>query len=111
MNDNVEASVRSPFDKAKAPDSPPKIAKKVSTHIPYVSAGLAAPIPISKTITIGAPKPEPPNIQIIYYKVPLVDQAIQPAAYHPPNTETDFHCVGCAHLKTDKPFTTKQRDI
>jgi hypothetical protein len=111
MNEDVEASVRSLFGQAKAPDPPPKKTKKVSTHIPYVSAGLAAPTTIFNTITTAAPKTETPRHHVIYYKVPSVDQAIQAPAYQPPITEVDFHLIDCAHLKTGKPFTEKQRDI
>ena len=99
MSDNVEARIRNLFDQAKPPDPPPENSKRPATLIPYLLAGLAALILIFQTITIAAPKQEPPNIQIIYHKVPLVDQAIQPAVYHSPNTEIDFHCVGCAHVR------------
>jgi len=100
MSDNVEAKVRSLFDQAKPPDPPPEKSKRPATLIPYLLAGLATLILIFQTITIAAPEPEPPRYQEIYSKVPSVDQTIQPAAYHPPNTEIDIHCVGCAHVWT-----------
>ncbi len=109
MSDNVEARVRSLFDQAKPPDPPPKKNKRPSTLFPYLLAGLAALVLIFQTITIAAPKQEPPNIQIIYYKMPLVDQAIQPAAYTP--IQTEFKCVGCTHLKTNHTTISKQQQI
>ena len=109
MNEDVEASVRSLFGQAKAPDLPPKKTKKVSTIIPYGLAGLAAPIPISEIITIAAPKPEPPRYHVMYYKVPSVDRTIQPAAYTP--CQTEFTGVGCVHLNTRCKPTDKDQQI